>query len=1149
MSKYNFVHLHNHTEYSLLDGMIRVESLVEKAKELKMNAVALTDHGNMHGAIEFYKACEKHNIKPIIGQEFYMTPFSRHEKKGPRYHLVLLAKSEIGYKNLLKLSSISFIEGFYYKPRIDRELLEKYSEGLICLSGCLQGEIPTLILEQKLQEAEKTALYFKELFGSNSFFLEIQIHGLKDEINTAKSLFSMSKKLQIPLTATNDAHYLNKEDSEAHDILLCIGTKKSLHEQSRMRFYGEEFYFKNEEEMEIIFKEVPKALTNTQFIAEICDLKINLPGPQLPEFDVPEGYTKETYLKEIALDGLKHKYNNTTPELIERLNHELEVINRTGFAGYFLIVWDFIHYAKKNDIWIGPGRGSGAGSIVAYSLNITDIDPIKYGLIFERFLNEKRISMPDFDIDFCKERRQEVIDYVSNKYSKDKVSQIVTFSKMNAKAVIRDVGRVLEIPLIRVNEIVKMLPEGKDLKKEILEEAALREIFEKGNEEEKKLLDISIKLEGLSRHTSMHAAGVVIGRLPIIEYVPLQLVKDEKNGDVIITQFPGPQLEECGLVKMDFLGLITLTLMRNCIELLAKRGIFLDIAKIDLEDQKVFDLFSRGDTDAIFQFESPGMKKFLKKLRPTCIEDLIAMNALYRPGPMNFIDTYIARKHGEEKIEYDHPFMEPILRETYGIIIYQEQVMKIAQILAGYDLGTADELRKAMGKKNLKVMKDHEKIFVDGCSKNGIQKGLAERIYNKMSDFAKYGFNKSHSAAYAYLAYQCAFLKTYYPAEFMASVLTSEIGKPDKLSDYINGIKELNLTILPPNVNHSGIVFTVEEGKIRYALSGIKGVGDAASLNIISVRDKEKQFKSLSHFLQTIDLRILNRAVLETLIKCGAFDCFGQKRKWCFENLDDMIDSAQLIQADRKIGQKHLFNIEEVEEKNMKKTSDSNQQEEWNITELLMLEKEVLGFYSSGHPLDRYFPFIRKHCNHSSKTIKKINLNSNNNHSSRISVTMAGIVDKFRVFTQDKGGNWAIVTLEDFDGKFDLFVYKKEYEEFKDLILKNKFVLIKGNCIENNKQERIVIAQAIKDLEKTKIETINEFHIYINNEQKANNDDLISLKNELSKMEGILSIFFHIRENDGETIIKSTNIRGPKDITACEELRNKYSFIEKIKIV
>lgn len=1149
MSKYNFVHLHNHTEYSLLDGMVKIKDMVNKAVNLGMNAISITDHGNMYGVIEFIQACEENKIKPIIGSEFYMTPFSRFEKSGPRHHLILLAKSKKGYKNLLQLSSRSFTEGFHYKPRIDRDLLEKYSEELICLSACLQGEIPSLIIEGKSDEAELRANYFKELFGKDSFFLELQIHGIKEERIVAKELYNISKKLKIPVVATNDIHYLNKDDIEAHEVLLCIGTKKRINDPKRMRFNGEGYYFKSEEEMASIFREIPKALTNTQVIAQMCDLSIKLPGPQLPEFDVPVGSTKIEFLKSISEEGLKNRYEVVTQELKDRLENEIDVIERMGFPGYFLIVWDFIEFAKEHNIWVGPGRGSGAGSIVAYSLGITNIDPIKYGLIFERFLNEERKNMPDFDIDFCKERRQEVIDYVIEKYSKEKVCQIVTFSKMNARGVIRDVARVLDIPLSRVDEIVKLVPFGsKDLKKDITDIYELNEIYKKSKEEEKKLLDISIKLEGISRHTSLHAAGVVIGQKAITEYVPLQIVRDDKNGNLITTQFPGPQLEACGLVKMDFLGLITLTLLRNCVELLEKKGVVIDLDKIDMEDSNVYDLFARGNTEAIFQFESHGMRKFLKKLQPNCLEDLIAMNALYRPGPMNFIDSYIARKHGREDIEYDHPLMEPILKETNGIMIYQEQVMKIAQVLAGYDLGSADILRRAMGKKKAQEMKKNKKIFIEGCIKNDIDPETAEKIFNKMEEFANYGFNKSHAAAYAYLAYQCAHLKTYYPADFMASVLTSEINKPDKLVEYITNIKHMGIKILPPDIAFSDIFFTVEDGNIRYALNGIKGVGESASKNIIQTRKKEKKFNDLFHFLKSIDLRVVNRGVIETLIKSGALDSLGHKRKWMVDNLDDAISEAQCVQADKRQGQEGLFGDTFECTEHVFNITDHTNIKEWSDNELLINEKEALGFYNSGHPLVPYSLFIKQNCTQTSRTLKKINFNLNNIYSSKVPVVMAGIIDHIKIFKDESGLGWAIVNIEDFDGKFMAYIYKQQFEKNHQYLEKDRKIFIIGDCTINKKEEKIVVVKSIEDLDLVQKQNLSEFHVFLEGNE-TDSESLELFKNDLNDVKGELSVFFHLNDNGKETVIKAMNIKAPKDDTLCKDFREKYKFIKSIKIV
>jgi DNA polymerase III subunit alpha len=1173
MSKYNFVHLHNHTEYSLLDGMIPVDKLASAAKQNGMNSVAITDHGNMYGVIDFYEKCKEEGIKPIIGSEFYVSPTTRFDRSGRNsQHLILLAKSETGYKNLINLSSASFIEGFYYNPRIDKELLEKYSKDLVCLSACIGGEIPRLILEGKIQEAEKSAMFYQEIFGKDSFFLELQIHGIKEEKVVAKNLFSMSKKLQIPLVATNDCHYLRKDDAEAQDVLLCIGTKKHISDSQRMRFHGEEFYFKTEEEMSVIFGELPKSLSNTQFIAEMCNIDIKLPGPILPEFEVPADHTKESYLKKIAHEGMTKRYDNIPQELEKRFEMEIDVINRMGFAGYFLIVWDFIKYANEKNIWVGPGRGSGAGSIVAYSLGITNIDPIKYDLIFERFLNEKRVSMPDFDIDFCQERRQEVIDYVIEKYSKEKVSQIVTFSKMKAKAVIRDVGRVLEIPLDRVNQIVGMLPEfekGDNLKTVSEKIPELKQIKNFGTNEEKKLLEVSARLENMTRHTSVHAAGVVIGQKEITEYVPLQIVKDEKAGDIITTQFPGTQLEKCGLVKMDFLGLITLTLMRNCLELIENKGIKIDINNISFEDPKVYDLFSRGDTDAIFQFESPGMKKYLMKLKPTCLSDLIAMNALYRPGPMNFIDTYIQRKNGIEKVVYDHQLMEPILKETFGIMIYQEQVMKIAQVLAGYDLGSADILRRAMGKKKAEEMKKHSKIFVYGNQKevqealekgekpptevkgaisNGIEKDVAENIFNKMQDFANYGFNKSHAAAYAYLAYQTAFLKTYHPVEFMASVLSSEIGRPDKLLLYIEGLKDLGIVMLPPDINFSDVIFSVEDDKIRYALNGIKGVGESASKSITTARKNEGGFKSFIHFLQSVDLRLVNHGVLEILIKCGALDSLGHKRKWMSDHLTDSIIEAQGRQSDKKIGQSGLF--ENFLEKDVdNKTKPGVDVEEWNEKEKLFMEKEILGFFISGHPLKKFALYLRQNCNHSSKTLKQIVCKAENGYMHRIPVAMAGIVDSVKIFKSDENTSWAIMTVEDLEGKFEVFVYKSQYEEYSSHLVNKKNIFLKGYCKMGQNEKKVVVADSIFDLEEKQNKSISEYHVFLK-ELEIDDELLANFRNDLDTLHGDLSIFFHIKtDEENETVVKAMNTKAPKDESIQKVFIEKYNFIEKIKIV
>ncbi len=1152
---YNFVHLHNHTEYSLLDGMLNIEESVDKAKSLGMKALAITDHGNMYGAIEFYKECKKKGIKPIVGSEFYVSP-DISEKTKDLYHLILLAKSDKGYKNLIKLSSISYVDGFYYKPRIDNSLLEKYSEGLICLSACIGGEIPQYILQDKFDEAKRLASYYKELFGNDSFFLEIQYHGLGEEKRAIAGLSQLSRELMIPLVATNDAHYLDKEDYEAHDALLCIGTKKLVKDTKRLKFPTNEFYLKTEEEMARLFaKDFPMSLSNSCHIAEMCELDIELPGPILPDFDVPSTETKDSYLKKIAIEGLSRRYPLVTDELMDRLNYEIDVISRMGFAGYFLIVWDFIRYAKMNDIWVGPGRGSGAGSIVAYSLEITNIDPIKYNLLFERFLNEKRISMPDFDIDFCQERREEVIDYVNKKYTKDKVSQIVTFSKMKSKAVLRDVGRVLDIPLDRVNYIVSLFKEfyhsegdeNSSLIKYARKNSELNLILEGSNEDEKKLIFISERLRGITRHTSIHAAGVVIGKSDITDFVPLQVIKDDKIGDIITTQFQGPLLEECGLVKMDFLGLITLTVIRNCLATLEKKGIVIDIDKIDLNDQKVYEVFANGETDAIFQFESPGMKKYLTKLKPTCLEDLIAMNALYRPGPMQFIDTYIARKHKREEVFYDHPSIEPILAETYGIMVYQEQVMMIAQVLAGYDLGAADILRRAMGKKKAEEMEMQLDSFVAGSMEKGVEREVAVCVFKKMSEFANYGFNKSHATAYAYLAYQTAYLKAYYPLEFMASILTSEIRNNERVLNYIDSMKAKGIKILPPDVNSSSLGFIVEGDAIRYALNGIKGVGENATNSIISARNRLGKFTSFLEFLESVDLRLVNKNVLEIFIKCGAFDSMGERRKYLFSNFDLFIKDAQNRQADKKAGQTNLFDDDNIE---VQTIDDGSRYEEWTEKEKQLFEKEYLGFYVSSHPLKKYRNYIKKNITYSSSSVKDIFSDTNNSkpsYNKRVPVIMAGIIDNIKFNKLDNGSSWAILDVEDLEGKFSVTLYSNEFQNNREFLNIGQIIFIRGYVKMMKNESAVIVGEGISDLEERRLSELKECHVFIKN---CNTDEreLNEFKNELNQANGELSLFFHLKDNQGrETIIKSADIKVPKDELMTREFVRRYDFIENIK--
>lgn len=1183
MSKYNFVHLHNHSEYSLLDGMIRTNQLASKAHDLGMNAVALTDHGNMYGAIEFYTNCtsdEKINVKPIIGNEVYVAEdgiLSRNSDE-KRKHLVLLAKNKTGYDNLLKITSASFTEGFYYKPRVDHNLIEKYSDGIIALSGCIAGEIPQLILADKMQEADRRAKYYKELFGKDSFFLELQYHGLEEDKKLIKELYAMSKRLEIPLVATNDAHYLEKADSDIHDTLLCIGTKKKISDQKRMRFPNSEFYFKSEEEMIKLFDEIPSSLINTQNIAQMCELEIKLPGPILPEFDVPDGYDKSSYLYKLTEDGLKKKYNEITPQIRERMEMELNVINNMGFPGYFLIVWDFIKYAKDHGIWVGPGRGSGAGSIVAFGLGITNIEPLKYDLLFERFLNIERVSMPDFDIDFCKERREEVITYVNNKYSKEKVSQIITFGAMKTKSVIRDVGRVLDIPHQRVDEIVKNLPKKIDtslsniiaIAKEnsnptgnlpdklfkLLNDApaedkekldSLLNLYENGVEEEKKMLKFSLKLEGLTRQTGVHACGVVIGKEKITDYVPLQIVKDPEKGNLITTQFPGPQLEKCGLVKMDFLGLITLTLMRKCTEILEKKNIKIDLDKIDTQDSKVFDLFSRGDTLGVFQFESEGMQMHLKNLKPTKITDIIAMNALYRPGPMKFIESFIARKHGKEQIQYDHPLMEDVLKETYGIMVYQEQVMKIAQVLAGYSLGEADVLRRAMGKKKAKEMEAQKEIFIKGArEKNNIDKERAVLIFTKMEDFANYGFNKSHAAAYSYIAYQTAYLKAHYPTEYLTALLSSVIGNPDDIQKYLEHCFDKEIKVLPPNVNKSNLEFEVEDNNIRYALTSVKGCGENASKSIIEARKENNGFKSFEHFIKSIDLRVVNKTVLETLIKCGGLDDFGHTRKWMVDELPRTIKEAQEYQNDLRVGQNSLFGeIEETSEVAPEQI-DKSKEDEYDKMTKLNFEKDILGFFASDNPLSEYQAYINNNNCIFLKDIKKIHIEGYRTRQ----ISFAAIIDNITIKTNEHGGNWAIIEFIDNTGKIEARMYKEKFSQYGAALIKGKFVLIHAICKRGNKDTIQIIIESMENLESAQYQDISEFHIYLK-DNEIPKPGFESLRNDLNEVSGTsLKIIFHMKDTNGyEKKFLVSGLKAPKDETYSEVFTSKYDFIEKVKLI
>jgi len=860
-----FVHLHNHTDYSLLDGAASIPKLIRKAKSLGMPGIAITDHGNMFGAMSFEKECRDFGLNPIIGCEFYVAGGSRFEKtgmeNGNKYsHLILIAENSIGYRNLLKLTSASYTEGFYYKPRIDDELIVANAKGLIASTACLAGEIPSLILSGKLDQATKKISFYKELFGEDHFYLELQDHGLDEQKVVNRELVRLSKKLDLPLLATNDIHYVEEGDAIAHDILLCIGTNRKRDDSSRMRFPNDQFYLKSTEEMASIFAEVPEAIVNTLKINEMAALKIEFPGPLLPDYQVPEEFSSpEEYLRHIARRGFQSRYPNPDAEVIQRLEYELDIIIKMGFTGYFLIVWDFINWAKEHGIPVGPGRGSGAGSIVAYSMRITDIDPLKYDLLFERFLNPERVSMPDFDVDFDFERRGEVIDYVTQKYGSDRVAQIITFGTLKAKAVIKDVARALDIPFDEANQIAKLVPEDPKmtLHKAIKMEPKLAAL--EHNPSYSELFSIAAKLENLHRHSSIHAAGIVIGKTALIDYVPLY--KDPKTG-LIATQYTMEYLEGCGLVKMDFLGLKTLTLIRNTMELLRKRGIYLKEEDIPEDDSKTFKMLSEGKSTSIFQFESQGMQSILKRAKPSSIEDLIALNALYRPGPMEFIDQYIDSKNGKIAISYPHPSLEKYLKGTYGVIVYQEQVMQVAREVAGYSLGRADLFRRAMGKKKPEILQKEEEPFIEGALARGYSREEAKRIFDILTPFAGYGFNKSHAAAYSVIAYRTAYLKANYSAEFMAANLTNEISNTDKLTEYISEARQMGLSVLPPDINRSDAKFTVDNGQIIYGFLGIKGVGEGIAMDIQKERESHGKFKDFLDFLTRMNDAGINRKTM-----------------------------------------------------------------------------------------------------------------------------------------------------------------------------------------------------------------------------------------------------------------------------------------------
>lgn len=1088
----DFVHLHIHSEFSLLDGANRIKDLPVRAKELGMNAIALTDHGVMYGVIDFYKACKKEGIKPIIGCEVYVAPRSRFDKEpniDNKYnHLILLAKNNEGYKNLSKLVSIGFVDGYYYKPRIDLEVLEKYHEGLICLSGCLAGSLNQALLNGNNEKAEEIALWHKKVFGED-YYIEVQNNGLQEQVLANQKLIQLARKLDIPLAATNDAHYLKREDAYNHEVLLCIQTGKRMSDSDRMRFETDELYVKSPEEMSEYFSNFPDAIENTVKIAEKCNVEFEFGHTILPNYDVPPEFeTHYDYFKKLCDDGIKNRYgDNPSKEILERAEYELSIIKKMGYVDYFLIVWDFIHYAKTHDIPVGPGRGSGAGSIIAYAIEITDIDPIKYGLLFERFLNPERISMPDFDVDFCYEHRQDVIDYVSRKYGHDHVSQIITFGTMSARMVIRDVARALDFPYSEADKLAKMIPNELHItiKKALEQNKELNNLYENdGNI--KNLLDIAMGLEGMPRQASTHACGIVITKDPVDTYVPLY-VRDNQ----ISTQYIMTTLEELGLLKMDFLGLRTLTVIKDTIDLVKQnRGIDVEFDK-DMADPKVYKLWQEGKTCGIFQFESQGMTNFMKELKPDCLEDLIAGVSLYRPGPMDQIPRYIKGKLHPGHNEYTHPRLEPILNVTYGCMVYQEQVMQIVRDLAGYSLGRADLVRRAMGKKKLDVMAKEREIFINGqvdengniivpgCVRNGIDKESANKIFDEMAEFAKYAFNKSHAACYAVVAYRTAYLKAYYPAEFMAATLNSFLGNLDKIPQYIDECKLLGIEILKPDINKSNSKFTVENidggqkiGKIRFGLGSIKNVGLVPIDSIIKERNENGKFKSFTDFCERIADEAVNKKCIESLIRAGAFQEFPENRATLLASFETIIDTIQSSKKKGLDGQVSMFDIgnEEDEEKNDKIKYTYYNQQEFTEKELLSMEKEMLGIYVSGHPLEKLRDQIEHETNINTKQIKEIDEEmSKEEQTEKLqfkdgqNVKYAGIITAVKKKYTKTNKIMAFVTVEDLFGQAEIIVFENAYLSSQKSLIEENIVLVDGRLSIRENEETKIIAKQITD--------------------------------------------------------------------------------------
>ncbi|MFH2036479.1 MAG: DNA polymerase III subunit alpha [Candidatus Zixiibacteriota bacterium] len=1130
MKHANFVHLHLHSQYSLLDGACKIDPLIELAKEFNMAALAVTDHGNLFGAAEFYKKATKAGIKPIIGMEAYISAGSRFDRKqvgsypAGGFHLVLLARNNQGYKNLIKLSSAGYLEGFYHRPRIDKQVLREHAEGLIALTACLKGEVNYHLLHNDPEKAIESAVEYNEIFGEGNFFLEMQNHGIDKELLLIPMVNTIHRQTGIPLIVTNDCHYLRQEDAEAHDALLCIQTGKFISDTDRMRYSTDQIYFKSAEEISELFSEYPEAVENTVKIAERCNVEIEMGKLYLPKFEIPAQFENDdAFLKHLSEEGMKVRYPKITDEIKKRLDYELSIIKQMGYAGYFLIVKDFIDYAREVDVPVGPGRGSAAGSLVSYCLKITNIDPMKYSLLFERFLNPERISMPDIDIDFADRGRDKIIDYVVKKYGKDNVCQIITFGTMAARGVIRDVGRVLSMPYSEVDKIAKMIPAeiGITLEKAMGDVPEIQELYN-NDVRIKKLIDLSKTLEGLTRHASTHAAGVVIAPSNLTDYIPL--FKGSK--DEITTQFDMKLTEEIGLLKMDFLGLRTLTVIKDCLEMIeTNHGKKVDVDAIDLKDKKVYKLFARGDTIGVFQFESSGMRDYMRRLKPDNLMDLVAMNALYRPGPLDsgMINVYIDRKTGKQKVEYEHPKLEKILKDTYGVIVFQEQPLQIANQLAGYSLGKADILRKAMGKKIASMMASQKKEFLEGCEKNKIDDKIAHSVFDQIETFARYGFNKAHATGYAYVAYQCGYLKTHYPLEFMAANMTSEMDSSTRIYTLMEECRRMDITVLPPDINESIKGFSVRDGKIRFGLWAVKNVGEGAVEAIIEAREKEGPFTNFADFVSRVSLKNLNRRTLESLISAGALDSIPGTRAQKHEVVEAFLDFGQKVQNSADTVDLFAVSGAAVE----RKEPDLPEISDWSLSRRLANEKTVLGFYVSGHPLDQYRQELKTFATADTEKLATIKDGRE--------VRIGGIISSVKTKIDKRGNKMAFVGLEDFKGTTEMIVFSDSFEKGKEFIIDDNLIMVTGRVSTRENEEPKIIVSDIFPL--SELPNRYDCQLLLKLAEETTERKIASIVSLLEKNLGKTPVMLAARRNGDEYFIKSKRLRVNPDKNLLNRLK------------